>query len=100
MLPHQAHRSAARSRILGDTLGDAAKRALVARPRTVELTAREVAKRLRVSTATVYALCRRKELEHHRVSHAIRISEGALATYLATASTSAVPSGAGKKRSA
>jgi excisionase family DNA binding protein len=52
-----------------------------------ELTVRGVAERLRVSTATVYALCRRKELEHHRISHAIRISESALAKYLATAST-------------
>ncbi|MFL5303210.1 MAG: helix-turn-helix domain-containing protein [Anaeromyxobacteraceae bacterium] len=52
-----------------------------------ELTVRSVADRLRVSTATVYALCRRKELEHHRISHAIRISEAALEKYLATAST-------------
>jgi len=46
------------------------------------LTVREVAKRLRVSTATVYALCRAGELEHHRVSNAIRISERALFAYL------------------
>jgi len=46
------------------------------------LTARDVAQRLRVSTATVYSLCRRGELMHHRVSNAIRVSEDALAIYL------------------
>jgi hypothetical protein len=40
-----------------------------------------------VSTATVYSLCRHGELEHHRISNAIRISETALAKYLAVAST-------------
>jgi excisionase family DNA binding protein len=48
----------------------------------IELTVRGVAERLRVSTATVYALCRSGELQHHRISHAIRISEGGLAEYL------------------
>jgi excisionase family DNA binding protein len=47
----------------------------------VELTVRAVAERLRISTATVYALCRTGELQHHRISHAIRISER-LAEYL------------------
>lgn len=36
------------------------------------LTVREVARRLRVSTATVYGLCGRGELPHSRVSNAIR----------------------------
>jgi excisionase family DNA binding protein len=36
------------------------------------LTVREVAAVLRVSTATVYAMCRRGELRFLRVSHAIR----------------------------
>ena len=57
----------------------------------VELTVRDVAKRLRVSTATVYSLCRHGELEHHRISNAIRIPESALAKYLVAASTSAEP---------
>jgi len=42
------------------------------------LTLRVVAKRLGVSAATVYALCRRGELAHYRVSNAIRVSEEAL----------------------
>jgi len=46
------------------------------------LTARDVAQRLRVSTATVYALCRRGELRHFRVSNAIRVTEDAIAVYL------------------
>jgi excisionase family DNA binding protein len=46
------------------------------------LTVREVAARLRISTATVYALCRAGQLEHHRVSNAIRISERGLAEYV------------------
>jgi len=37
------------------------------------LTVREAAARLRVSTATVYALCERGELRHVRVSNAIRL---------------------------
>jgi excisionase family DNA binding protein len=37
------------------------------------LTVREVAAKLRVSTATVYKLCARGEVEHVRVLNAIRI---------------------------
>ena len=37
------------------------------------LTVREVAERLMVCNATVYALCERGELRHLRVSNAIRI---------------------------
>ena len=37
------------------------------------LSVRETAERLRVSTATVYALCGRGELRHVRVSNAIRL---------------------------
>ncbi len=37
------------------------------------LTVREAAEHLRVSTATVYALCERSELRHVRVSNAIRV---------------------------
>ena len=50
-----------------------AERAAV--PRAVErwLTVGEVAERLRVSTATVYALCKRGRLRHVRVANAIRI---------------------------
>jgi excisionase family DNA binding protein len=47
------------------------------------LTVREVADRLRVCTATVYALVRRGELEHVRVSNCIRIAESSLARLLA-----------------
>jgi len=38
------------------------------------LTVRQVAVYLRVSTATVYGLCARGELQHVRVLNAIRIS--------------------------
>lgn len=47
------------------------------------LTVREVARRLRVSTATVYKLCARGELVHVRVLNVVRIPAtalGALAT--------------------
>jgi excisionase family DNA binding protein len=37
------------------------------------LSVREAAKALSVSTATIYALCRRGEMPHLRVSNAIRI---------------------------
>jgi len=49
------------------------------------LTVRDVAERLRVSTATVYSLCRGNHLAHYRVSNAIRIPESSLASYLAFA---------------
>jgi excisionase family DNA binding protein len=42
------------------------------------LTVREVAKRLRVSRATVYALCKRGALAHVRVANAIRVPQAAL----------------------
>jgi excisionase family DNA binding protein len=68
-----------------DTLADASKQALGRRAGTWDLTVRDVAGRLQVSTATVYGLCRRREIEYHRVSHAIRIPESAVAKYLASA---------------
>jgi excisionase family DNA binding protein len=44
------------------------------------LTAKEVAARLRVSTATIYGLCERGDLAYVRIStHAIRIDERAVA---------------------
>jgi len=46
------------------------------------LTVREVAERLGVSTATVYALCKRGLLQHVRVANAIRVPEAALAACL------------------
>jgi len=46
------------------------------------LTVREVAKRLRVSTATVYALVERGELAHLRVSNAIRVRRADLEGYV------------------
>ena len=58
---------------------------LAGRPLDAVLTVREVAARLRISTATVYAMCRRGDLAHYRVSHAIRVSEAALEKYLADA---------------
>jgi excisionase family DNA binding protein len=46
------------------------------------LTVREVAERLRVSTATVYALCRHGVLQHVRVANAVRVPDVALAAFL------------------
>jgi excisionase family DNA binding protein len=46
------------------------------------LTVKEVATVLRVSTATVYAMCERGELVHARVSNSIRVSVEALAFFL------------------
>ncbi|RYZ03031.1 MAG: DNA-binding protein [Myxococcales bacterium] len=46
------------------------------------LTVGEVAERLGVSTATVYALCKRGTLRHVRVANAIRVPEAALAVLL------------------
>ena len=45
-------------------------------------TVREVAGRLRVSTATVYRMCERGELGHVRVSNAIRVPEAAVAALI------------------
>ncbi len=64
----------------------------------VELTVGAVAERLRVSTATVYSLCRRGELEHHRISHAIRVPESALAKYLGSATNTPKPTVAGAEQ--
>ena len=47
------------------------------------LTARAVAARLGVSTATVYKLCTRGELAHVRVSNAIRIEPAELEAFIA-----------------
>jgi excisionase family DNA binding protein len=41
-----------------------------------------VAARLRISTATVYAICERGELAHVRVSNAIRVQEEEIDAYL------------------
>ncbi len=43
------------------------------------LTVAETAARLKVSTATVYAMCERGELPHFRVMNSIRVLAGALA---------------------
>ncbi|MDP1916256.1 MAG: helix-turn-helix domain-containing protein [Myxococcales bacterium] len=42
------------------------------------LTVREVAELLKVSTATVYAMVERGELEHARVANAIRVRRAAI----------------------
>ena len=47
------------------------------------LTAREVADRLAVCTATIYALCERGEIQHLRVSNAIRIHPDDLEAFIA-----------------
>jgi excisionase family DNA binding protein len=47
------------------------------------LTVREVAARLAVCTATVYALCERGELRHVRVASAIRIHPADVETLIA-----------------
>ncbi len=46
------------------------------------LTVREVAERLAVSTATVYAPVERGELPHVRVSNAIRVAPADLAAFI------------------
>jgi len=46
------------------------------------LTVREVAERLAVCTATVYALCERGEIRHLRVSNAIRIHPDDLEAFI------------------
>jgi excisionase family DNA binding protein len=51
------------------------------------LTVREVADRLAVSTATVYALCERGELAHVRISNAIRIEPTGLEAFISTRRT-------------
>ncbi len=47
------------------------------------LTVREVADRLAVCTATIYALCARGEIRHMRVSNAIRIHPDDLEAFIA-----------------
>ncbi len=47
------------------------------------LTVREVAARLVVSTATIYALCQAGKLEHVRVANAIRVAPRALSDFIA-----------------
>ncbi len=46
------------------------------------LSVREVARQLRVSTATLYRLCERGELRHVRVSNAIRIAPAHIEGFL------------------
>ena len=57
---------------------------VVASPRVAPrlLKVGEVAERLGVSTATVYALCKRGALQHVRVANAIRVPEAALRAFL------------------
>ena len=97
-LPHLAYRAAASIPKFGATLGAAGEHLLGGHPGAGFLTAREVAKVLRVSTATVYSLCDRGELEHQRVSNAIRIQESALARYLDAAAASSAGPGADDER--
>ena len=49
------------------------------------LTVREVADRLAVCTATIYALCERSEIRHVRISNAIRVHPGDLEAFIAEA---------------
>ena len=82
---HGTYQAACKNPFLADTLADAAGQAP---PRFLSepyLIVRDVAERLRVSTATVYSLCRRNELAHYRISNAIRIPERYVARYLASA---------------
>ena len=46
------------------------------------MTVAEVAKHLGVSRSTVYGLCERGELQHMRVSNAIRVPVRVVAAYL------------------
>ena len=46
------------------------------------LSAREVAERLRICTATVYRLCERGELGYVRISNAVRVPEAALQAFV------------------
>jgi len=57
------------------------------------LSVADVAARLRVSTATVYALVDRGELRHVRVSNAIRISPADLAAFVQASRRSGAPPG-------
>jgi len=47
------------------------------------LTVREVAERLAVCTATIYTLCERGEIQHLRVSNAIRVHPDDLEAFIA-----------------
>jgi len=47
------------------------------------LTVRDVAERLAVCTATVYALCERREIRHLRISNAIRVHPDDLEVFIA-----------------
>jgi len=51
------------------------------------LTVRETATRLKVSTATVYALCDRGELPHFRVLNSIRVRVADLEAFVASAAS-------------
>ena len=61
---------------------DFATRLLPAQLEAQLLTVREVAKKLRICTATVYKLCDRGELRHVRVLQAIRIERGDLTAFI------------------
>jgi excisionase family DNA binding protein len=52
------------------------------------LTVKEAAALLRVSTATVYKLCERGQLQHLRVGNAIRLPAAAVERALAAADSS------------
>jgi excisionase family DNA binding protein len=58
------------------------------------MTVAEAAKHLGVSRSTVYQLCERGELQHVRISNAIRVPAAALAKYALLAAR--VPYKAGK----
>ena len=52
------------------------------------LSVREVAERLAVSTATVYALCKRGQLRHIRVSGTLRIEPASVEAFIAAGGAS------------
>ena len=71
-MPKMANRARQRAR----------RRPLVVSGVVAWLSVSDVAKQLRLSSATVYRLIDRGELQHTRVSNAIRISAADLATFL------------------
>jgi excisionase family DNA binding protein len=55
------------------------------------LTVRQVAERLGLSRAQVYAMCSSGKLPHHRFGGAIRVSEEQLAAYLRSSEVAPAP---------
>ena len=89
--------AAAASLTLADVMQSSADR-VEATPPGQPFTVAEAAKRLNISACTVYELCQKGRLSHHRVGRAIRITLADIAAFQQETAETAEPRQSGRYR--